>query len=148
MRVLISPGAGQVNAEVIEVCRAFHIIIEDQLHDFGAQQIEFHDTAHITWVHVLTDCDIPQRLVLSSVQHLLPMSGAGQRSLKDSQFSLLFEIRVVDAPRHDDLCPTAVFPDLHGNRNRDAAIAGPHQPGFLATFNCGEGQSHFSSIGF
>ena len=60
------------------------------------------------WIHVLTDCDIPQRLVLSSVQHLLPMSGAGQRSLKDSQFSLLFEIRVVDAPRHDDLCHPAV----------------------------------------
>ena len=35
MRVLISPGAGQVNAEVIEVGRAFHLIIEDQFHDFG-----------------------------------------------------------------------------------------------------------------
>lgn len=33
--LLISPGAGKVNAEVIEVGRAFHLIIEDKFHDFG-----------------------------------------------------------------------------------------------------------------
>ena len=35
VRVLISPGAGKVNAEVIEVGCALHLIIEDQFHDFG-----------------------------------------------------------------------------------------------------------------